>query len=127
MTFWRPIWDQRLLKLQNCQNCHFAQNMPKLPKMWKAQKVQKSPKTALSGLANKVPEGVCVRVFCECQSVHPGPEALSSLAQLTPAWSGPRGLAQLSRGLGRVPSIQGASQRSYKAQESFSVPRDVPR
>ena len=87
-------------------------------KMCEAQKVPKSPKTALSGLAIKVPEGVCVRVFCECQSVNlrlrqaqePCP-ALPSLIQLTPARSGPRSLAQLPKGPGKVPSIQGASQR----------------
>ena len=81
---------------------------------------------------------VSARVFCECcwwqhidksrprQAQEPCP-AFPSLLQLIPARSGPRSLAQLPRGSGRVPSIQGASQRSYKAQESFSVPRDVPR
>ena len=104
-----------------CKNCQ---------KMCKAQKIPKSPKTALSGLANKVPErsvlecSVCARVSIQAQT---GPGALSSLLQLIPARSGPRSLAQLPRGSGRVPSVQGASQRSYKAQESFSVPRDVPR
>ena len=124
------MWGQRLLKLQNCQNCHFTQNVPKLSKMCKAQKVQKSPKTALSGLANRVPERSVLWVP-ECQSrprqaQEPCP-TFPSLLQLIPARSGPRSLAQLPRGSGRVPSIQGASQRSYKAQESFSVPRDVPR
>ena len=67
----------------------------------------------------------------ECQSrprqaQEPCPVFLS-LLQLIPARLMPRSLAQLPRGSGRVPSIQGASQKSYKAQESFSVPRDVPR
>ena len=90
--------------------------------MCKAQKVLKSPKTALLGLASKVPEIVCVRVFCEWQSVNPRPKqaqepcpAFPSLLQLTPARSGPRSLAQLPKGSGKVSSIQGASQRSYKA------------
>ena len=118
----------KLLKLPFYPKC--AKTAKKCAKLKKSKNHQK---TALSGLANKVPEGVCVRVFCVYQSVNPGlsgPGALSnlpSLLQLIPARSGPRSLAQLPRGSGRVPSIQAASQRSYKAQESFSVPRDVPR
>ena len=114
----------KLLKLQN---------VPKLSKMCKAQKVQKSPKTALSGLANKVPErsvsecSVCARVSIQAQT---GPGALSSLPQPSPADSSqvraqePCPAAQRFR---ESASIQGASQRSYKAQESSSVPRDVSR
>ena len=91
-------------------------------------------------------QGVCQHVLCvpECwigpgttslrnpgltrprSLVQPFP-AFPSLLQLIPARSGPRNLALLPRGSGRVPSIQGASQRSYRVQESFSVPRDVPR
>ena len=91
VTFWCPMWGQTLLKLQTvktakcvilpkmCQNCQ---------KMCKAQKVQKSPKTALSGLANKVPERsvsecfVSARVSIQAQA---GPGALSSLPQPSPA------------------------------------------
>ena len=81
-------------------------------------------------------QGVCQSVLCvpECFSSHSRPRqaqepcpAFPSLLQLIPARSGPRSLAQLPRGSGRVPSIQGAAQRSYKAKETFSVPRDVPR
>ena len=72
-----------------------------------------------------MPEGVSRPV----QDQEPCP-AFPSLPQLNPARSGPRSLAQLPRGPGRVPIVQGAqeaSQRSYRVQESFSVPRDVPR
>ena len=99
--------------------------------MCKAQKVPKSPKNSTFRVKPGILKGVCVRVFCECQSVHPRPRqaqepcpAFPRLLQLNPARSGPRSLAQLPKGPGRVPSVQGASQRSYKAQESFSVPRD---
>ena len=90
----------------------------------------KCSKQHFQGLANQVPVKECARVFCVCQSVVPASPGLfrsrglaqpcpafPSLLQLTPARSGPRSLAQLPRGPGRVPIIQGASQRSYRAQE----------
>ena len=96
---------------QNCQNCQMCQ------KMHKAQNVQKQH---FQGLANK---GVCQCVVPASSGLfrprglaQPCP-ALSSLLQLTPARPGPRSLAQLPRGPGRVPIIQGAFQRSYRAQE----------
>ena len=105
-----------------CQNCK------------KNVQSSKSLKITQSGTLRVKPgilKGVSDRVFCECQSVNPRPRqaqepypAFPRLPQLNPARSGPRSLAQLPKGPGRVPSIQGASQRSYKAQESFSVPRD---
>ena len=93
--------------------------------------------TALSTVSQQSScQGVCQSVLCvpECftrksrsrQAQEPCP-AFLSLLQLIPGRSGPRSLVQLPRGSGRVPSIQGASKRSYKAQESFPVPRDVPR
>ena len=128
------MWGQRLPKVLKLSK---LQNVPKLPKLPKNVQSLKITKTALSGLANKAPVKECVRVFCECcwwytaktrprQAQEPCP-AFSSFPQLIPARPGPRSLVQLPRGSGRVPSVQGASQRSYKAQESFSVPRDVPR
>ena len=101
-------------------------------KMCKAQNVQKQH---FQGLANQVPVKECARVFCVCQSVVPAspglfrPRGLAqpcpafhSLLQLTPARSGPRSFAQLPRGPGRVPIIQGASQRSYRVQEPWQCP-----
>ena len=97
-----------------------------------AKNVQSSKcsKQHFQGLANKVPVKECARVFCVCQSVVPASSGLfrprglarpcpafPSLLQLTLARLGPRSLAQLPRGAGRVPIIQGASQRSYRAQE----------
>ena len=79
---------------RDCQNCKIVKTtiLPKMcqncQKCAKLKKIQKSPKTALSGLASKVPEGVCVRVFCVYQSVNPGqtgPGALSNLPQPSPA------------------------------------------
>ena len=129
MTFWWPMWVQRLPKLQNVP---IWQNVPKLPKNVQSSKSPKITKNSTFRVKPGILEGVCARVFCECQSVNPRPRqaqepcpAFPSLLQLTPARSGPRSLAQLPKGPGRVPSIQGASQRSYKAQESSSVPRDV--
>ena len=52
--------------------------------------------------------------------------AFPGLLQLTPARPGPRSLAQLPRGPGRVPVIQGASQRSYRAQEPWQCPGMCP-
>ena len=128
VTFWWSMWGQRLPKLQNVP---IWQNVPKLPKNVQSSKSPKITKNSTFRVKPGILEGVCARVFCECQSVHPRPRqaqepcpAFPSLLQLTPARSGSRSLAQLSKGPGRVPSIQGASQRSYKAQESFSVPRD---
>ena len=93
-------------------------------------------KTALSGVSQQSScQGVCQSVLCvsECctsqsrpdQAQRPCP-ALSSLLQLIPARSGPRSLAQLPRGPGRVPIIQGASQRSYRAQEPWRCPGMCP-
>ena len=90
----------------------------------------KMSKTVLSGVANKVPVkecpecSVCARVLVwigkdvhrPVQAQRPCP-AFPSLLQLIPARPRPRSLAQLPRGPGRVPIIQGASQRSYRAQE----------
>ena len=98
VTFWWPMWGQRLPKLQNVLRWPKCAKTAK--KCAKLKKVPKSPKTALSGLARNFSEGVCVRVFCECQSIHPRPRqaqepcpAFRSLLQLTPARSGPRSLA----------------------------------
>ena len=128
VTFWWPMWGQRLPKLQNVP---IWQNVPKLPKNVQSSKSPKITKNSTFRVKPGILKGVCDRVFCECQSVHPRPRqaqepcsAFPSLLQLTSARSGPRSLAQLPKGPGRVPSVQGASQRSYKAQESFSVPRD---
>ena len=99
----------------------------------------KCSKQHFQGLANKVPVKECARVFCVCQSVLPASPGLfrprglvqpcpafPSLLQLTPARPGSRNLAQLARGPGRVPIIQGASQRSYRAQESLQCPGMCP-
>ena len=108
--------------IKMCQNCQKNVQSLKSPKITKNSTFRVKP-----GILKRV----CVRVFCECQSVHPRPRqtqepcpAFPRLLQLDPARSGPRSLAQLPKGPGREPSVQGASQRSYKAQESFSVPRD---
>ena len=79
-------------------------------------------KTALLGVSQQrsVSE-CCARQFRPVQAQRPCP-ALSSLLQLTPARPGPRSLAQLPRGPGRVPIVQGASQRSYRAQEPWQCP-----
>ena len=93
-------------------------------------------KTALSGVSQPSScQGVCQSVLCvsECctsqsrpvQAQRPCP-AFPSLLQLTPARSGPKSLAQLPRGPGRVPIIQGASQRSYRAQEPWQCPGMCP-
>ena len=89
-------------------------------------------KTALSGVSQQSScQGVCQSVLCvsECCTSQPRPiqaqrpcPAFPSLLQLIPARSGPRSLAQLPRGPGRVPIIQGASQRSYRAQEPWQCP-----
>ena len=106
----------------------------KTAKTAKTAKIAKCVKTwakqHFQGLANKVPVKECARVFCVCQSVVPAspglfrPRGLAqpcpafpTLLQLIPARPGPRSLAQLPRGPGRVPIVQGASQRSYRAQK----------
>ena len=53
--------------------------------MCKAANDQNDQKQHFQGLANKVPVKECARVFCVCQSVSPGPGALSSLPQPSPA------------------------------------------
>ena len=92
----------------------------------------KSPKITKNSTFRVKPgilKGVCVRVFCECQSVNPRPRqaqepcpAFPRLLQLNPARSGPRSLAQLPKGPGRVPSVQGGSQRRYKARSPSQCP-----
>ena len=87
----------------------------------------KMSKTGLSGVSQQSSwKGVCQSVLCvsECfasqyrpvQAQRPCP-TFPSLLQLIPARPRPRSLAQLPRGPGRVPIVQGASQRSYRAQE----------
>ena len=105
---------------QNCQNCQICQ------KICKAQNVQKQH---FQGLANK---GVCQCVVPASSGLfrprgiaQPCP-AFPSLLQLTPARPGPRSLAQLPRGPGTVPIVQGASQRSYRAQEPWQCPGMCP-
>ena len=94
--------------------------------MCKAQNVQKQH---FQGLANK---GVCQCVVPASSGLfrprglaQPCP-AFPSLLQLTPARPGPRSLAQLPRGPGRVPIVQGASQRSYRTQEPWQCPGMCP-
>ena len=115
VTFWWPVWGQRLPKQPKLLYCSLTAKMCAKPNM------TKMTKTALSRVSQ---QELCAGVFCV---FHQGPGTLSSLPQLIPARLGPRSLAQLPKGSGRVPLVQGASQRVYKAQESLSVPRDVPR
>ena len=113
---------------QNCKMCQFDKMCQNCQKMCKAQKVSKSPKTAFSGLSQEFWMECVSECSVSARVTIQGPDRPRSLvqpSQLTPARSGPRSLAQLPKGPGKVPSVQGASQRSYKAQESFSVPRDV--
>ena len=88
----------------------------------KCAKLKMFKKQHFQGLANK---GVCQcavpaswGLFRPRGLAQPCP-ALPSLLQLTPARPGPRSLAQLPRSSGRVPIIQEASQRSYRAQEPW--------
>ena len=133
MTFWWPMWGQRLpklLKLSKLQNVTFC------PKTVKIGAKLKMTKPALSGVSQQSScQGVCQSVLCvpECfasksrlvQAQRPCP-AFPSLLQLMPARSGPRSLAQLPRSPGRVPIIQGASQRSYRAQMPYQCPGMYP-
>ena len=108
-----------------------------LPKMCqKMCKAKNDQNSTFSGVSQQSScQGVCQSVLCvpECfasqsrpvQAQRPCP-AFPSLLQLMPARLGPRSLAQLSRGPGRVPSIQGASQRSYRAQEPWQYPGMCP-
>ena len=109
-------------EIAKLQNVPIWQNVPKLPKIVQSLKSPKITKNSILRVKPGILETVCARVTIQ------GPDRPRSLAQpsqLIPARSGPRSLAQLPKGPGKVPSVQGASQRSYKAQESFSVPRDV--
>ena len=122
MTFWWPMWGQRLpklLKLSKLPNVTFC------PKTVKIGAKLKKTKTALSGVSQQsFCQGVCQSVLCvpECfarqsrpvQAQRPCP-AFPSLLQLIPARSGP---GALPRGPGRVPIIQGASWRSYRGLDS---------
>ena len=118
------MWGQRLPKLPK---------LPKLPNVSKNVQSSKCSKTALSGVSQQSScQGVCQSVvpaspglFRPRGLVQPCP-AFPSLLQLTPARPGPRSLAQLPRGPGRVPIIQGASQRSYRAQEPWQCPGMCP-
>ena len=115
------MWGQRLPKLQMCQ------------KMCKAQNVQKQH---FQGLANKVLErsmpkcSVCARVLCQPVQACSGPEALSSLPQLSPADSSqvraqePCPAAQRPRESAYHP---GNFPEKLQGPGAFTVPRDVPR
>ena len=107
-----------------------------LPKTVKIGAKLKMTKTALSGVSQQSScQGVCQSVLCvpECFAHQSRPvqaqrpcQAFPSLLQLIPARSRPRSLAQLPRGPGRVPIIQGASQRSYRAQKPWQCPGMCP-
>ena len=106
-----------------------CQKLPKLPNVPKNVQSSKCSKQHFQGLANK---GVCQCVVPASSGLfrprglaQPCP-AFPSLLQLTPAKPGPRSLAQLSRGPGRVPIIQGASHRSYRTQEPWQCPGMCP-
>ena len=119
VTFWWPMWGQRLPKLQNVP---IWQNVPKLPKkMCKAQKVPKSPKTALSGLSQEfwkecVPEcSVSARVSIQ------GPDRPRSLVQPSLAFSS---WLQPGQGPGALPSCPKAQGECLASRE---LPREVTR
>ena len=105
VTFWHPIWDQKLLKLQkNCQNCkmcHFAQNVPKLSKNVQSSKSPKITKNSTFRVSQQSSWKECVRVLWECQSVNPGPDRPRILVQPSPAFSS---WFQPGQGLGALPS-----------------------
>ena len=104
--------------------------MPKLSQKCAKLKNVKNHKISTSrvkpGKFLKFPKGLCARVLSRPRQAQEPCLPFPSLLQLIPARSGLRSLAQLPRGSGRVPSIQGASQRSYKAQESSLVLRPSP-
>ena len=100
--------------------------LPKLPNVPKNVQSSKCSKTALSGVSQQRSVSVCcASQFRPVQAQRPC-LAFPSLLQLTPARPGPRSLAQLPRGPGRVTIIQGASQRSYRAQEPWQCPGMCP-
>ena len=115
MTFWWPMWSQRLPKLPK---------LPNVPKMCKAQNVQKQH---FQRLANK---GVCQCVVPASSGLF-RPRGLAqpcsafpNLLQLTPARPGPRSLAQRPR---ESAYRSGSFPEKLQGPGVLKVPRDVPR
>ena len=124
MTFWWPMWGQRLPKLLK---------LPKLPKLQNVSKnVQSSkcPKQHFRGLANKVPVKECARVLCQPVQACSGPEALSSLPQPSPADTSqakaqePCPAAQRPR---EGAYCSGSFPEKLQGPGALTVPRGVPR
>ena len=102
---------------------------PEIAKIAKTAKTAKCVKkcaklkmfrTALSGVSQQRSVSMCCASQfrpVQAQRHCPALSSLPSLLQLAPARPGPRSLAQLPRGPGRVPIIQGVSQRSFRAQK----------
>ena len=118
MTFWWPMWGQRLPKL------------PKLPNVPKNVQSSKCSKTALSGVSQQRSVSVCcASQFRPVQAQRPCP-ALSSLPQPSPADS------SQPRAQEPCPAVQRPRESAYRSGSfpeklqgpgALTVPRDVPR
>ena len=121
MTFWWPMWGQRLPKLPK---------LPKLPNVPKNVQSSKCSKQHFQGLVNK---GVCQCVvpassglFRPRDLVQPCP-AFPSLLQLTPARPGPRSLASAAQRPRESAYHSGSFPEKLQGPGALTVPRDVPR
>ena len=113
VTFWWPMWGQRLPKLQNVP---IWQNVPKLPKNVQSSKSFKITKNSILRVKPGILEGICLRVFCECQSDHPRPRQAQEPCRAFPSWLQP---GQGPVALPSCPKAQG------KCLASRELPREV--
>ena len=103
---------------QNCKMCQYDQNVPKLPKNVQSPKSLKTIKNSTFRVKPGILEEVCVRVFCECQSVHPRPRQAQEPCPAFPSWLQP---GQGPGALPSCPQVQG------KCLASRELPREVTR
>ena len=121
VTFWWPMWGQRLPKLQNVP---IWQNVPKLPKNVQSSKSFKITKNSTSRIKPGILKGVCARVFCECQSVHPRPRQAQEPCPAFPTFSSWLQLGQGPGALSSCPKAQGECLASRELPREVTRPRN---
>ena len=112
VTFWHPIRDQRLLKLQNCQNCYFC---PKFAKTAKKVQSSKNAKITKNSTFRVSQQKFLKEWVPECSS---RPRQAQKSSPAFPSWFQP------GQGPGALPSCPEVQRECLAFRE---LPREVAR